>query len=274
MTEDYTWNLVKFTDGFNTGSWSVKSIQVTLKLNHWDGTQRTGERSTVCSFHMGRGISCGGQGFWSITLWEGLICAQAGWDGHGSGKNWGRNNLWYCCQLLLWPSFFLFLLSIFSLFFFPSSSSSSCTFNIVPRVWSLVREDPLELEMAINTSILACRIPWAEEPGGIQSMRSQRVRRDWARSSTEEVYQLAWFYVSAFCNRPNLYLQTINEEFLFPSAQCLGNISPSFRSGKSHSGFNIFFQGGLGADYLMSLNIDFLSCKMEIKFVLLTLADL
>ena len=59
----------------------------------------------------------------------------------------------------------------------------------------------------------------------------------------------------------------------FP-VSCLGNISLSFRRGKSRAGLSIFFQCGLGADYLMSLNIDFLSCKMEIKFVLLTLADL
>ena len=36
-------------------------------------------------------------------------------------------------------------------------------------------EDPLEKEMAIHTSILAWRIPWTEEPGGLQSMGSQRV---------------------------------------------------------------------------------------------------
>ena len=36
-------------------------------------------------------------------------------------------------------------------------------------------EDPLEKEMAINSSILAWRIPWAEEPGGLQSMGLQRV---------------------------------------------------------------------------------------------------
>ena len=36
----------------------------------------------------------------------------------------------------------------------------------------------LEKEMAIHFSILAWRIPWTEEPGRLQSMRSQRVRRD------------------------------------------------------------------------------------------------
>ena len=40
------------------------------------------------------------------------------------------------------------------------------------------REDPLEKEMATYSSILAWRIPWTEEPGGPQSMRSQRVRHD------------------------------------------------------------------------------------------------
>ena len=43
------------------------------------------------------------------------------------------------------------------------------------RVQSLGREDPLEKEMATHSSILAWRIPWMEEPGGLQSMGLQRV---------------------------------------------------------------------------------------------------
>ena len=35
-------------------------------------------------------------------------------------------------------------------------------------VWSLGQEDPLEKEMAAHSSILACKIPWTEEPGGLQ----------------------------------------------------------------------------------------------------------
>ena len=41
-----------------------------------------------------------------------------------------------------------------------------------------VREDPLEKEMAIHSSILAWKIPWTEEPGEPQCMRSHRVRHD------------------------------------------------------------------------------------------------
>ena len=44
-------------------------------------------------------------------------------------------------------------------------------------------EDPLEEGMATHISILAWRIPWTEEPGGLQSMVSQRVRHDWSDSS-------------------------------------------------------------------------------------------
>ena len=43
------------------------------------------------------------------------------------------------------------------------------------RVQSLGQKDPLEKEMAIHSSILAWRIPWTVEPGGLQSMESQRV---------------------------------------------------------------------------------------------------
>ena len=43
---------------------------------------------------------------------------------------------------------------------------------------SLKGEDPLEEEMTTHSSILAWKIPWIEEPGGLQSMRSQRLRHD------------------------------------------------------------------------------------------------
>ena len=42
-------------------------------------------------------------------------------------------------------------------------------------VRSLGQKDPLEKEMATHSSILAWEIPWTDGPGGLQSMRSQRV---------------------------------------------------------------------------------------------------
>ena len=46
------------------------------------------------------------------------------------------------------------------------------------RFQSLGQEDPLEEEMATHSSILALKIPWTEEPGGLQSMGSRRVGCD------------------------------------------------------------------------------------------------
>ena len=53
----------------------------------------------------------------------------------------------------------------------------------LPIVWetwvqSLGQEDTLEKEEAAHSSTLAWKIPWMEEPGGLQSMGSQRVRHD------------------------------------------------------------------------------------------------
>ena len=47
-------------------------------------------------------------------------------------------------------------------------------------VWPLGQEDSLEKGMAPHSSTLAWRIPWTEEPGGLQSMGLQRVRHYWA----------------------------------------------------------------------------------------------
>ena len=65
----------------------------------------------------------------------------------------------------------------------PYASLVSQTVKNLPAVQdtlgrSLGWEDPLEKGMAIHSSILARRIPWTEEPGGLQSMGSLRVRHD------------------------------------------------------------------------------------------------
>ena len=46
------------------------------------------------------------------------------------------------------------------------------------HVQSLGREDPLEKEMAPHSSILAWKVPWTEEPGGLQSMGLQGAGQD------------------------------------------------------------------------------------------------
>ena len=45
----------------------------------------------------------------------------------------------------------------------------------LPLTCKIIVKDPLEKQMATHSSILTWRIPWTEEPGGLQSMGSQRV---------------------------------------------------------------------------------------------------
>ena len=60
--------------------------------------------------------------------------------------------------------------------------------NLLPMqetwVWPLGQEVPLEKGMAIHSNILAWRIPWTEEPGGLLSKGSQRVGHNWATNNT------------------------------------------------------------------------------------------
>ena len=65
---------------------------------------------------------------------------------------------------------------------------SAC--NEGDQVPSLGREDPLEKGMATQSSILAWRIPWTEEPGGLQTMDSQRVRHNWKENKKARDYDI------------------------------------------------------------------------------------
>ena len=56
----------------------------------------------------------------------------------------------------------------------------------------LGREDSLEEGMATHSSILAWRIPWTEEPGGLQSMGSQRVQHDSSNLAAVAAANLIW----------------------------------------------------------------------------------
>ena len=63
---------------------------------------------------------------------------------------------------------------------FPQVARMVMNLPAMPEIWvqSLGQEEPLEKEMATHLSIHAWRIPWTEEPDGLQSMGSQRVRHD------------------------------------------------------------------------------------------------
>ena len=61
------------------------------------------------------------------------------------------------------------------------------------QVQSLGQEDPLEKEMATHSSILAWKIPWTEKPGGLQSMRLQRVGDDWVTEHIAQEGRNTWW---------------------------------------------------------------------------------
>ena len=68
------------------------------------------------------------------------------------------------------------------------------------QVQSLGQEDLLEKETATHSCILAWKIPWKEEPSGLQSMRSHRVRHDLATKQqfenlrSKNNYLILWCY--------------------------------------------------------------------------------
>ena len=73
----------------------------------------------------------------------------------------------YCANLLLWKKIFNKV--------FIYGASLEANLSAMWEIWvqSLGQEDTLKKEMAIHSSILAWRIPWTEEPGGLQSMGSK-----------------------------------------------------------------------------------------------------
>ena len=64
-----------------------------------------------------------------------------------------------------------------------SSDGKESAHNAKTRLWSLGWEDPLGKEMTTHSSILAWRIPQKEEPGGLPSMKLQRVGHDWVTNN-------------------------------------------------------------------------------------------
>ena len=97
----------------------------------------------------------------------------------------------------------------------------------IQEIWvqSLGWEDPLEKEMATHTCILAWRAPWREEPGGLQSMGSQRVRHDWV-TNTYILFQYTfpprfiigyWIQFSVLYSRSLLFYYPFNIHFIIHS---------------------------------------------------------
>ena len=70
------------------------------------------------------------------------------------------------------------------------------------QIWSLGWEDSLEKEMETHSIILAWKIPWTEEPGGLQSMGLQRVEHDLATKQQQTLHVLSllcYYFFGGIC---------------------------------------------------------------------------
>ena len=109
---------------------------------------------------------------WFPLRWIGWISLQSKGVSRVFSNITVQKNQFFSTQLSLWSNCH-----------FHRASLVAQTVKCLPAmwetwVWSLVREDPSEKEMATHSSTLAWEISWVEEPGGLQSTGSQRIRHD------------------------------------------------------------------------------------------------
>ena len=139
---------------------------------------------------------------WCLTLCHLMDCSPSGSSVHGilqarilewvaipfsRGSSWPRDQSWVSCIASIFFTIWakqLGLLLYISTFrrIYRGASLVTQMVKTLPAlqetwVWFLGWEDPLEKGMATHSSILAWRIPWTEETGGLQSKGSQRVYR-------------------------------------------------------------------------------------------------
>ena len=103
---------------------------------------------------------------------------------HQSDSHSQSNDIALDISFLLWSKIKLKYLLWSKMAFLVAQKVKSPPAVQETRVWSLGQEDPLNKEMATDSSILAWKIPWTEKPGRLQSMGSQRVRHNWATKHT------------------------------------------------------------------------------------------
>ena len=70
------------------------------------------------------------------------------------------------------------------------------------QVQFLGREDPLEKELATHSNKLAWEIPWTEEPGGLRSLRLQRVRYNWSDLAHTRILEWVAYPISSGSSQP------------------------------------------------------------------------
>ena len=114
-----------------------------------------------------------------------------------------------------WDTHFIFLLQC-NYYCFPSSSAIKNPSAVQEvQVWFLVQEDPLEKEMATNSSIVAWEIPWTEDLVGYSPWSHRGVRHDWATKQQRIITTtLTEFINPAPCDSVKSVLSSVKNRIL------------------------------------------------------------
>ena len=135
-------------------------------------------------------------------------CGLLGWGHILIG--WGKNSVVWTCPLLF-VNYFLLDYSCFEVPRWLSCKEYAWQARDAgDEIWSLGQEDLLEKEMTTHPSILAWKIPWTEEPFGLQSMRLQSIGHDLTK-------QPSCFTMVCCPTKWISYTSTFIPLFLFPS---------------------------------------------------------
>ena len=114
---------------------------------------------------------------------EKMVTSQSHWNSLWNILNLWNPKVWASSALMKGHEMGIRNLTWIWAGFPGGSDGKECACNAGDLGSIPAQEDPLEKEMATHSSILAWRIPWTEEPGGPQSMGSQRVGDDWVTNT-------------------------------------------------------------------------------------------
>ena len=114
-------------------------------------------------------------------------------------------NTWFFLTMKVRTGSVILLLSFKGIVRIGGSEGKASAHSAGDPGWIPDWEDPLEKEMATHSSILIGKTPWREEPGGLQSMGSQRVGHDWATSlSLKGISPLRWCFCFLWSKNYNM----------------------------------------------------------------------